>query len=114
MKPVSASSGVVLALLLLDHDASMSCQPDNANPSQKIPVALKALFAQEKAALRETTVALAELSRYFSACSSRMYAVTMRARQQELETFAKIRRSLNRYASMSVSLKKFIDKEAGK
>jgi hypothetical protein len=112
MKPASTSFGVVLALLLLDHDAAISRKPDGANASQEIPVALKILFAQEEAALRETAVALAELSRHFSACSSRVNTVTVRAGRQELETFSKIRRSLNRHAGAAISLKKFIDKEA--
>lgn len=112
MKPASTSFGVVLALLLLDHDAAISRHPDSANAQQKIPVALKVLLAQEKAALRETTVALAELSRYFSACSTRVNSAMVRAGRQELETFSKIRRSLNRHAGMAITLKKLIDKEA--
>jgi hypothetical protein len=113
MKPASMSFGVVLALLLLDHSTAISRHPDSANAQQKIPVALKVLFAQEKAALRETTMALTELSRYFSACSSRLNSATARAGRQELETFSKIRRSLNQHAGMAIALKKLINKEAG-
>ena len=111
VKLASTPFGIVLALLLLDHDTSInSSNPANTSASQKTPAALRTLFALEKSALRETTLALAELSKYFAACSSRVNIGTARAGRQELETLAKIRRSLNRQAGLAISLKKFIDR----
>lgn len=110
MQRISSPFGIILGLVLLDHRVCIFDDKSAAPLSYQTPTTLK-IVLRDDVAFRDTSMALAELSRRFAACSSLVGLAAQKGGPKNLDALGKIRRYLNRQSGMAISIRKSIEQE---